>query len=120
MMEVLAGTIIGLVAGVLGGVFGIGGGILIVPALMLCLGFSQLRAQGTSLVALLAPVGVLALIEYTKRGATDFKIGGIVASGFLIGGLFGSKLALTLDESVLRRGFAGFLILVGVWLLVKR
>jgi uncharacterized protein len=120
MKELVVASIIGLVAGVLGGVFGIGGGILIVPALMLCLGFSQFRAQGTSLVALLAPVGLLALIEYHKQGDTDLKIGAIVAAGFLIGGLFGSKLALSMDESMVRRGFAGFLILVGAWLLLKR
>jgi len=119
MKEIIAASFIGLLAGVMGGVFGIGGGILIVPALMLCLGFSQLRAQGTSLVALLAPVGLLALLEYHKQGETDLRVGGLVAAGFFFGGLFGSKLALSLDESVVRRGFAGFLVLIGLWLFLK-
>ena len=120
MIENLVALFIGLLAGVLGGAFGIGGGILIVPALMLCLGYSQLRAQGTSLVALLAPVGLLALIEYHKHGEIDVKVGSIVAAAFLAGGFFGAKFALALDEAVVRRGFAGFLILVGIWLLLKR
>ena len=120
MKEITIASFIGLTAGVLGGVFGIGGGILIVPALMISLGFSQFRAQGTSLVALLAPVGLLALLEYHKRGDTDLRVGGIVAGGFLVGGFFGSRLALALDESIVRRGFAGFLILVGLMLIMKR
>lgn len=120
MKEVIVSVFIGLCAGLLGGVFGIGGGVLIVPALMLCLGFSQLRAQGTSLVALLAPVGLLALLEYHKRGDSDFKVGGFVAAGFLIGGLFGSKFVLGLDETLVRRSFAGLLIVIGIWLLARR
>jgi len=95
-----------------GGTFGIGGGILIVPALVFALGFSQQKSQGTSLVALLAPVGILALIEYYKRGQVDFKVGGIIALGFLFGGLAGSKLALGLDEVTMRRSFALFLVLI--------
>jgi len=120
MKEIISAVIIGLSAGILGGIFGIGGGILIVPALTLFLGFSQFRAQGTSLVALLAPVGLFALLAYHRQGETDWKVGGIVAAGFLVGGFFGSKLALSMDELVVRRGFAGFLIVVGIWLLLRR
>jgi uncharacterized membrane protein YfcA len=120
MKETISSAFIGIVAGICGGAFGIGGGVLIVPALMLLLGFSQLKAQGTSLVALLAPVGLFALLEYHKSGETDLKVGAVVATGFLVGGIFGSKLALSLDEVVVRRGFAGFLILVGVWLVIRR
>jgi uncharacterized membrane protein YfcA len=120
MKDIVSALVIGLSAGVLGGIFGIGGGILIVPALMLLLGFTQFRAQGTSLVALLAPVGLLALLEYHRKGDTDWRVGSLVAAGFLIGGFFGSKLALSMDELVVRRGFAGFLIVVGIWLLVRR
>lgn len=111
---------IGLAAGVLSGVFGIGGGILIVPALGFLLGFSQLKAQGTSLVALLAPVGILALMQYAKKGEVDLKVGLIIAAGFFAGAFFGSKIALNLNEVVMRRSFAGFLVLVAVMLFMKK
>jgi uncharacterized membrane protein YfcA len=114
--EGIVALFIGGLAGVLGGTFGIGGGILIVPALVFAFGFSQQKSQGTSLVALLAPVGILALIEYTKRGDVDFKVGAIIALGFLFGGLVGSRLALGLDEVTMRRSFAVFLTLIAAWL----
>lgn len=120
MNQNLLAIVIGLVAGVLGGVFGIGGGILIVPALVFFLGFSQLKAQGTSLVALLAPVGILALIQYYKKGEADMKIGLIIAAGFFLGAFFGSKLALNLNELVMRRSFAGFLVFVAIMLFFKK
>ncbi len=116
MNEGIVALVIGVLAGVLGGTFGIGGGILIVPALAMFLGFSQQKAQGTSLVALIAPVGILALIQYYRRGDADLKIGGLVALGFLFGALGGSRMALGLDEVVLRRSFAAFLVLVAGWL----
>jgi hypothetical protein len=108
--------VIGVLAGVLGGTFGIGGGILIVPALAIFLGFTQQKSQGTSLVALIAPVGILALAQYYKRGDADLKVGGLVALGFFFGALGGSRLALGLDEIVMRRSFAVFLMLVGGWM----
>jgi hypothetical protein len=108
--------VIGGLAGILGGTFGIGGGILIVPALVVGLGFTQQKAQGTSLVALLAPVGLLALIEYYKRGEADLKIGGLIAIAFLFGALAGSRIALELDEMTMRRAFAVFLVIVAAWL----
>jgi hypothetical protein len=108
--------IIGGFAGLLGGLFGIGGGIIIVPAVVVGFGFSQHKAQGTSLVALLAPVGILALVEYYKRGETDLKLGGLIALGFLFGALFGSRFALNLDEFIMRRAFAAFLVIVAAWL----
>jgi hypothetical protein len=116
MYEAIVALIIGGLAGVLGGTFGIGGGILIVPALAMFLGFSQQKAQGTSLVALIAPVGILALIQYWKRGDADLRIGGLVALGFLFGALGGSRLALGLDEVLMRRAFAAFLVLIAAWL----
>ena len=120
MKEGILALLIGGLAGVLGGTFGIGGGILIVPALVMGLGFSQQKAQGTSLVALLAPVGILALLEYYKRGDVDLKIGGIIALGFLFGAFGGSRLALGFDEITMRRAFAGFLVIVAGWLLIKK
>ncbi len=120
MNQLAASVIIGLLAGILGGIFGIGGGILIVPALIYVFGFTQLRAQGTSLVALLAPVGLFGLMEYYKKGEADFKVGGMIALGFLLGAFFGSKFALNLPEVAMRKGFACFLIAVGILMFVRK
>ena len=116
MKNELTGIAIGCLAGVLGGLFGIGGGIVIVPSLVFVLGFSQRKAQGTSLVALIAPVGFLALFEYYKDGNVDLKLGGLIALGFFFGALGGSRIALGLDELVMRRTFALFLTLIAAWL----
>ena len=101
--------LIGVTAGVSGGFFGIGGGILIVPALVGFAGFTQQKAQGTSLVALIAPVGLFALGEYYRRGEVDLRGGAWIAGGFLIGGWVGSRFATGLDEVTMRRFFAVFL-----------
>ena len=90
---------IGLLAGVLSGFVGIGGGVIIVPALVYFLGFSQHLAQGTSLFILLLPVGVLAVSNYYKSGLINWKFGLIVAVFFVLGGFFGSKLALKVPAS---------------------
>ncbi len=108
---------IGILAGILAGFFGIGGGILIVPFLVLILGFSQHTANGTSLVALLAPVGIFGIIEYYKAGKIgieNIKAGLIIAAGMLAGVYLGSRGALTLSSTVLRKLFAVFLLLVAV------
>jgi uncharacterized membrane protein YfcA len=118
--EGILALLIGGIAGMLGGSFGIGGGVLIVPALVLAFGFSQQKSQGTSLVALLAPVGILALIEYYKKGDVDFKVGGIIAVGFLFGGIVGARIALQLDELTMRRCFAAFLMIVAAWMLITK
>src|ERR1700733_5002991 len=104
--------VIGLVAGMLSGLVGIGGGIIIVPALVLFLGFSQHEAQGTSLGILLLPAGIFAVINYYKKGFIDIRIVLIVFTGFLIGGFLGSKMALSFSEATLKKIFAGMLLLV--------
>jgi len=119
-MEIAISLAIGIVAGLLGGMFGIGGGILIIPASIYLLGFDQKKAQGTSLVALLAPVGILAVMNYAKAGNIDWKVGILIALGFVGGGYFGSKLALSLDENLMRKLFAGFLVLIAIQLFFKR
>lgn len=115
-MLIVIPIVIGVLAGVLGGMFGIGGGLLIVPALVAIFGYSQQKAQGTSLVALLAPVGILALMQYYRRGDADLRVGALIAVGFLLGGYLGSGIALNLDETTMRRSFALFLVLVAGWL----
>ncbi|HEX2608490.1 MAG TPA: sulfite exporter TauE/SafE family protein [Flavisolibacter sp.] len=98
--------IVGLIAGMLSGLIGVGGGIIIVPALMFFLGFSQHEAQGTSLGLLLLPIGILAVVNYYNKGFIDVKYVAIMAIGFVIGGWLGSKLSLVLSEEVLKRVFA--------------
>jgi len=109
--------IIGLVAGMLSGMVGVGGGIIIVPALVYFLAFSQKSAQGTSLGILLLPVGILAVTEYYKQGHIDVKVVVMVSAGFLIGGFFGSKLAVVLPEQTLKKIFALMLILTAIKML---
>jgi len=99
-------AMIGLFAGMLSGLIGIGGGIVIVPALIYFLGFSQHQAQGTSLGLLLPPVGILSVMNYYKKGLIDIKMVGIMAVAFILGGWLGSKLSLTLSEVMLKRIFA--------------
>lgn len=116
MKDGVIALVIGLAAGVLSGTFGIGGGILIVPALVFALKFSQQKAQGTSLLVLLPPAGLLALIEYYKRGEVNVNIGLIIVLGFLFGAFGGSFVALNLNEVTMRRAFAVFLVAVAAWL----
>ena len=105
---------IGIVAGMLSGIVGIGGGIIIVPALVFFLGFSQLKAQGTSLGILLLPVGILAVIQFYKQGYIDMKTVGIVACSFVVGGYLGSKIALALPQETVKKVFAVLLLLISI------
>ncbi len=97
---------VGLAAGILSGLVGVGGGIIIVPALVFFLGFTQLQAQGTSLGLLLLPVGIFAVINYYKAGNIDFKVVAIMSIAFIAGGWIGSKIALRLDQDTVRKIFA--------------
>jgi uncharacterized protein len=112
--------LLGLMVGVLSGVVGIGGGILIVPALVYFSHMNQHKAQGTSIATLLAPVGVLAFWEYHKAGNVDIKAALLIALGFLIGGYFGGLWAQQLPELALRRIFGTLLVIVGIRLLLSR
>ena len=110
---VLTLILIGLFSGVLSGLVGVGGGIVIVPALVFFLGFSQHQAQGTSLGLLLLPVGILAVLNYYNKGLIDVKVVGIMAIAFVLGGWLGSKLSLSLPELTVRRIFAVILFFTG-------
>ena len=99
-------TVIGLAAGILSGLVGVGGGIIVVPALVFFLGFTQQQAQGTSLGLLLLPVGILAVLNYYKQGHIDIRVVGIMAIAFVVGGWLGSKWALSLPEEVVKKIFA--------------
>lgn len=109
--------IIGVAAGMLGGMVGIGGGLVIVPALVYFLAFSQHEAQGTSLGLLLLPVGILGVINYYKNGYVDARAVGLLAIGFIVGNYFGSKWALSLPQLTLKRVFAIFMIIIALKML---
>jgi uncharacterized protein len=104
--------LIGFFAGVLSGLVGVGGGIIIVPCLVFFLAFTQKMAQGTSLALLTLPVVILGMLQYYKQGHVDFKIVIFLALGFIIGGFFGGKLAVSLPEKSLKRIFSILLFIV--------
>ena len=91
--------LIGMSAGLLSGVVGVGGGIIIIPLLMLLIGLDQHQAQGTSLAVMLPPIGILAAINYHKAGFIDWKHAMIIATAFIVGGYFGSRWAVTVDSN---------------------
>ena len=108
---------VGIAAGILGGLVGVGGGIIIVPALVYFIGFSQKTAQGTSLGLIMLPVGILGVLQYYKQGHVDFRVVGILAIGFLIGSFFGSKIALSLPQDTVKKVFAGLMIIIAIKML---
>lgn len=91
-----------------------GGGIIIIPALVFLLGMSQHMAQGTSLAVMLPPIGLLAAYNYYRAGAVDLKYAAVIAVAFLLGGYFGSKIALNIPVDTLKRVFGIFLLLMGL------
>ena len=110
--------LVGIASGMLSGLVGVGGGIIIVPALVFFLAFSQKAAQGTSLGILLLPVGILGVIQYYKQGYIDIKVVLLVSFGFLLGNYFGSKMALSLPEEKLKKIFAVVLIAIATKILL--
>lgn len=110
---------VGLLAGFLSGVLGIGGGVVMVPLLLL-IGFTQHQAQGTSLAAMLPPVTLLAVLQYSKGGYVDWKLALVISATFIIGGLFGSKLAVAIDEKFLKRIFGVLMLFIAVKMIVGK
>ena len=113
-------VLIGIVAGILSGMFGIGGGVIIVPALMYLCGFSQLKAQGTSLAILLPPVGIFAFIEYYKKGQVNVQAGVLIVIFLVIGSVLGSRLAQNLPMEVLRKSFGILMILISLKMIFSK
>jgi len=118
--QYIAVGVVGISAGILSGLFGVGGGVLIIPSLVILLGFTQHQAQGTSLVALLLPVGLLGVIRYWKAGNVDWIAGLIIAAGLFAGAYFGAGWANKIDEVWLKRAFGILLILVGIKFILTR
>jgi uncharacterized membrane protein YfcA len=110
--------ITGLLAGICGGFFGIGGAIVIIPALVYIFSFSQKVAQGTTLAAMIPPIGLLAAIAYWKAGHVDLRAAIFIAIGFFVGGLIGGMVVQYLPEQLLRKGFGVVLMIFAVKMLI--
>ena len=107
-------ALLGLLAGVISGLIGIGGGVIIVPALIFLFGFSQQEAQGTTLGLLVPPIGILAAWTYYQQGYVNLKVATLICCGFLVGGLLGAKLAISLPSNILEKIFGIALLLVAL------
>jgi len=112
--------VIGIITGIMAGMLGIGGAVIMIPALVYLLGISQQTAQGTSLAVMLPPIGVIAAYNYYKAGHVNIKFAIILAVFFLVGSYFGSKLALTLPQPLLKKIFGVLLLLVAAKMLLTK
>jgi hypothetical protein len=111
-MNIILLLLVGLTAGVLSGLLGIGGGILIVPCLVFVFGLSQHMAQGTTLALMVPPIGLLAAWTYYKQGYVDIKVAALICLGFFFGGLFGAKLATVINAALLKKLFGALMLVV--------
>jgi uncharacterized membrane protein YfcA len=109
---------IGLVAGVFAGMFGVGGGLVIVPALLLIVKMKEFEALGTSLAALVPPVGLLGAMEYYRNGHINIRYAMLLAAGLFVGAYFGAKLIVGLPPLFVRRVYAGFLLVIAVRMII--
>jgi len=112
--------LIGLMTGVLGGMFGVGGAVIMIPALVYFLAMDQHTAQGTSVAVMLPPIGLFAAYNYYKAGAVNIWYALIIAAAFMIGGYLGSKIALQLPENLMRKLFAVLMILLAIRMLFMK
>jgi uncharacterized membrane protein YfcA len=120
MFEIIILLLIGMAAGLMSGLLGVGGGIIIIPSLVMILSFSQIKAQGTSLGLLLPPIGLFAVINYYKAGNVDIKAAGIMCLTFIAGSYISSKYAVQLPETVLKKTFAVFLLFYAIKLFMDK
>jgi uncharacterized protein len=115
---ILAFVVLGLAAGVLSGLIGIGGGIIIIPALVYFFGFEQHRASGTTLALMVPPIGILAVMEYYRKGFVDVHAAAWICAGFVIGGMIGGRFATAMPAVTLQRAFGIFLLAIAVKMIV--
>ena len=118
-MGIAGGLLLGIFIGVVSGLVGIGGGALLIPALVFGYGMSQHKAQGTSLATMLLPIGIFAFWKYYKAGDVDLRLAILIALGFAVGGWIGGSWAVHISDVALRRGFAVVLIIVAIRMLFK-
>ncbi len=112
--------LIGLLAGFFSGTLGIGGSVVMIPLMILWLNFSQHEAQGTSLAVLAVPVTLLAAYNYYQEGHVNWKYAAIIAFTFIIGGYLGSKLAISINQALLKKVFGGILLLVALKMILGK
>jgi uncharacterized protein len=112
--------IVGILSGLLAGIFGVGGAIIVIPALVFILGFSQHEAQGTSLAFMLPPVGILATWNYWKAGQVNWKIALILSLTFVVGSYLGSQFSINISDKLLRRLFGILMILVAIKMIFSK
>ena len=115
MKKTIGFLLAGVVGGIASGLFGIGGGIVLIPIFGLLLAFDQHKAQGTSLVALIPPTGVLAVLAYAKAGYVSWLTGVLLIPGLFVGGIIGAKIAKRIEPRRMRQVFAVLLFLLGAW-----
>jgi uncharacterized protein len=120
MTAILILLLLGLVAGYLSGLVGIGGGIIIVPILVYLLSYTQHRAQGTTLFLFMLPVGFMAVYNYYQKGAVDFKSALIIGSTFIIGSYLGSKTALAIDTALVKKIFGAVIFVIGIKMMLGK
>jgi uncharacterized membrane protein YfcA len=116
-MDVAILIAVGLLAGMVSGLIGVGGGIVIVPALVLLMGFTQHEAQGTSLAMMIPPIGILAVLEYHRNGHIRWEVVAWLCVGFIVGALLGSKLAIWMPKEILKKVYGGLLVLIAARLI---
>lgn len=112
--------IVGIMSGMLAGVFGVGGAIIVIPALVFILGLSQHEAQGTSLAFMLPPVGILATWNYWKAGHVNWKIALVLSLTFVVGAYLGSHLSINISDKTLRRLFGGLMIIIAIKMIFSK
>lgn len=120
MMNILLFLILGLVAGAVSGLLGIGGGILIVPCLVFIAGLTQHMAQGTTLALMVPPIGLLAAWTYYKQGHVDIKIAALICLGFFFGGLLGAKFATAINATLLKKLFGIALLITALKMILAK
>jgi hypothetical protein len=114
MLLILICVSVGALAGILSGVIGLGGGIVVLPALIYILGMEQHLAQGTTLAMMLPPIGILAVLSYYKYGYVDFKVAMLLCAGFILGAFLGSKIAILMNAKHLKILFGVISIVIGI------
>ena len=119
MLNLILYIVIGIFAGTISGLIGIGGGVIIVPCLIYIFGFSQHAAQGTTLAMLIPPIGLLAAWAYYKHGHVNLPAAGLICLGFVLGGYFGAKLAIGFSEVALRKIFGICLLVIAGYMIIK-
>lgn len=119
-MNIILLLAVGLAAGILSGLLGIGGGVLIVPCLVFVIGMSQHTAQGTTLALMVPPIGLLAAWTYYKQGQVDVKVAALICLGFFFGGLIGAKLATFVQGSLLKKLFGAALMATALKMILSK